>query len=362
MSLDMKGRGAGFNPPNRFDAQSFEPMEIDVPCEDDEPRALKTIYFRDRSKTVLSKNDSPDIGFTYSINPYRGCSHGCNYCYARPSHEYLGFSAGLDFESKIVVKDDAPELLRAELSRKSWVPQMVCMSGNTDCYQPVERALGITRRCLEVFRDFRNPVGIITKNAMVTRDVDVLRELAARRCVHVVVSVTTLDAHVARVMEPRTSTPARRLEAVRVLAEAGVPVGVNVAPVIPGLTDEEIPAILKAAREAGATSAGMTIVRLPGAVKPLFLEWLAREFPLRAPKVLARLRDIRGDDLTDARFGTRQSGEGEVAAMISQLFDGACKRLGLGSARDSGLDASGFSAPGEKQGELFSGPSAYPGV
>jgi DNA repair photolyase len=624
MTQDIRGRGAGFNPPNRFDSTSFEPMEIDVPCEDDEPRTLKTQYFRDRSKSVLAKNDSPDIGFTYSINPYRGCEHGCVYClipetpvlyadmswrpigsvqvgdvlvgfdefpvggssrkyrasiveavwrsrrptlrlvtensdvlttaehrwlearrwaraeqlrpgrslrripvtpceqidddyrigylggmslgdgtfryrrgqrsdklgfpqaywrvdrnfrrgflagffdaegsnsdslrisqkdidrlerirnyglsfgfdfkleprigtastlrlvgpmvgrlrffsicqpaierkkhalfgcemntsddriraiepagirdvvdiqtstrtffaaglathncYARPSHEWLGFSAGLDFESKIVVKEDAPELLRAELGKKSWVPQVVCLSGNTDCYQPVERALGITRRLLETFRDFRNPVGVITKNALVARDVDVLRELAALRCVRVTVSITTLDARLARIMEPRASTPAKRLEAIRILADAGVPVGVNAAPIIPGLTDEEIPAILEAARDAGARSAGTTIVRLPHAVKPLFLEWLERELPLRAPKVLARLREIRGEALTDARFGTRQSGEGEVASMISQLFEKTCRRLGLETGMRWDFDASGFSRPGEKQGELF---------
>jgi DNA repair photolyase len=353
MTLRTPGRGAGFNPPNRFEARSFEPVEIDVPCEDDEPRTLKTTYLRDTSKSILSKNDSPDLGFAYSLNPYRGCTHGCSYCYARPTHEYLGFSAGLDFESKIVVKENAPELLRDELSRKSWEPQLVVMSGNTDCYQPVERTLGITRRCLEVFLEFRNPVGVITKNALVTRDVDVLRELAKRKCVGVTLSVTTLDADLARRMEPRTSTPARRLEAIRILAGAGVPVRVNVAPVIPGLTDEEIPAILKAARDAGATGAGMTIVRLSGAVKPIFLDWLERECPLRAPKVIARLKDIRGEALTDSRFGTRQSGEGEVAAMIGALFSKTCAKLGLDQGFRDDVDASGFSAPGEKQGELF---------
>jgi DNA repair photolyase len=686
MTLRTPGRGAGFNPPNRFEARSFEPVEIDVPCEDDEPRTLKTIYLRDSSKSILSKNDSPDLGFAYSINPYRGCNHGCSYClapdtpilyadmtwrpignvkvgdllvgfdetvepgltrkfrrsvvehvwwsrkptlrlvtehaevfttaehrwlqspsfrwsrteqlkpgrmlrllpatppepiddeyrlgyiggvslgdgtfrylpgqrseklgfpqaywrvamtdheplvrlvdylrvfgvdvvirpfdggrsarkplskvetralakldrmhriltveidsrnyrrgflagffdaegsnsdslritqldvsvlervqnyglhlgfdfqleprwkrastvrlrgkhagrvrffsvcqtaierkkqalfgremnidpevvraiepspardvvdiqtstgtffaaglathncYARPTHEYLGFSAGLDFESKIVVKENAPELLREELSRKSWVPQLVVMSGNTDCYQPVERTLGITRRCLEVFLEFRNPVGVITKNALVTRDVDVLKELAKRRCAGVTLSVTTLDADLARRMEPRTSTPTRRLEAIRVLADAGIPVRVNVAPVIPGLTDEEIPAILAAAKDAGATGAGTTIVRLSGAVKPIFLEWLEREYPLRAPKVIARLKDIRGDALTDSRFGSRQTGEGEMAAIISALFQKTCEKLGLNQDCYDHLDASGFSRPGEKQGELF---------
>jgi DNA repair photolyase len=353
MTLRTPGRGAGFNPPNRFEARSFEPVEFDVPCEDDEPGVLRTTYLRDTSKSILSANDSPDLDFTYSMNPYRGCLHGCSYCFARPSHEYLGFSAGLDFESKIVVKENAPELLRAELSRKSWTPQIVVLSGNTDCYQPVERTLRITRRCLEVFLEFRNPVGVITKNALVTRDADVLGELAKRRCVGVAVSVTTLDPELARKMEPRTSTPARRLEAIRVLAAAGVPVRVNVAPVIPGLTDEEIPAILAAASDAGAVGAGTTIVRLSGAVKPIFLEWLEREYPLRAPKVIARLKDIRGDALTDSRFGKRQSGEGEIAATISALFHKTCDKLGLNRGCTDGLDVSGFSKPGEKQGELF---------
>jgi DNA repair photolyase len=353
MSLEIKGRGAGFNPPNRFEARSFEPVQIDVPCEDDEPRSLKTTYLRDSSKSILSKNDSPDLGFTYSMNPYRGCTHGCSYCFSRPTHEYLGFSAGLDFESKIVVKENAPELLRAELSRKSWVPQLVVLSGNTDCYQPVERALRITRRCLEVFLEFRNPVGVITKNALVTRDVDVLRELAARKCVGVTLSITTLDPELARRMEPRTSTPSRRLEAVRILADAGVPACVNVAPVIPGLNDEEVPAILAAARDAGATGAGLSIVRLSGAVKPILLDWLSREYPLRAPKVLARLRDVRGEALTDSRFGFRQTGVGEIAAAIQALFHTTCNKLGLNQSRDEELDASGFSRPGEKQGELF---------
>jgi DNA repair photolyase len=354
MTAHAPGRGAGFNPPNRFEARSFEPMQIDVPSEDDEPRTLKTSYFRDLSKSILAKNESPDVGFTYSVNPYRGCEHGCIYCYARPSHEWLGFSAGLDFESKIVVKENAPALLREELSKKGWVPQVVCLSGNTDCYQPVERAMRLTRQCLEVFLAFRNPVGLITKNALVTRDLDVLRDLAARRLVHVALSVTTLDARLARIMEPRASSPARRIEAIRALADAGVPVSVNVAPIIPGLTDEEVPAIMKAARDAGASGAGMTIVRLPHAVEPLFLEWLARELPERSSKVLARLRDVRGGGLTDPRFGTRHSGEGEIAAMIAGLFERTRDRLGLDGSSWHDLDVSRFERPGERQCELWS--------
>jgi DNA repair photolyase len=347
------GRGADSNPQNRFEARFLDPMVIDVPCEDDEPRTLRTTYFRDRSRSVLSRNESPDLGFSYSLNPYRGCEHGCPYCYARPSHEYLGFSAGLDFESKIVVKEDAPALLKDELSNASWTPQTVCMSGNTDCYQPVERVLRITRGCLEVFREFGNPVGIITKNALVTRDVDVLGDLAARRLVRVVLSVTTLDPGLSRALEPRASTPKGRLGAIRALAAEGVPVGVNVAPVIPGLTDSEIPAILEAVRDAGATSACMTLLRLPGAVEPLFLAWLERTHKERARKVVARLREARGGALTDARFGTRFSGEGPVAAAIGRLFDTTRRRLGLSAANDAPLATDTFSRPGERQGELF---------
>jgi DNA repair photolyase len=315
----QKGRGAGFNPPNRFEKTLLEPLDIEVSYEEDAP-PLKTIFYRDSSRSILARNDSPDLPFTYSINPYRGCEHGCIYCYARPSHEYLGFSAGLDFESKIMVKMDAAELLEETFRRKSWVPQMVAFSGNTDCYQPIERKLQLTRKCLEVFLRFRNPVGLITKNALVLRDLDLFREMAKYNLIHIMVSVTSLDGELVRKMEPRTSTPEKRLETIEILARNGIPVGVNAAPIIPGLTDEELPAILKAAAERGAQSAGYILLRLPGPVKDLFLDWLQRELPERAGKIINRIRETRAGELSDSRFDVRMKGEGEIAETIEKLF------------------------------------------
>jgi DNA repair photolyase len=318
-SGSTKGRGAAFNTPNRFERTHLEPLDIEVAYEEDAP-PIKTRFYLDSSKTILAKNDSPDLPFTYSINPYRGCEHGCIYCYARPSHEYLGFSAGLDFESKIMVKVDAAQLLEKELRSKSWEPQMVAFSGNTDCYQPVERKLQLTRQCLEVFLRYRNPVGLITKNASVLRDLDIFQEMARLNLIHIMISITSLDEELLRKMEPRTSTAEKRLSTIETLARSGIPVGVNVAPVIPGLTDEELPAILKAAAEHGALSAGYIMLRLPGAVKSLFINWLERELPLRAGKVLHRIRETRHGELSDARFGSRLKGEGEIAETIDKLF------------------------------------------
>ncbi|MEO8440718.1 MAG: PA0069 family radical SAM protein, partial [Spartobacteria bacterium] len=258
------GRGASSNPANRFEALHLEPDPEDE--NDPERPKRQTIYYRDFTRTIIAHNDSPDVGFESSINPYRGCEHGCIYCYARPTHEFLGFSAGLDFESRIMVKVDAPELLAAELAKPRWKPQTLVMSGVTDPYQPIERRLQITRRCLEVLQRFRNPVGIITKNQLVTRDTDLLGDLAAHQAAAVNISVTSLDPKLQRVLEPRTSTPRARLEAISQLRAAGVPVGVMVAPIIPGLTDHEVPAILRACAEAGAQFAGYTVVRLPYAV------------------------------------------------------------------------------------------------
>ncbi len=346
-----RGRASGFNPPNRFERLHLEPIDIE-PLEIDD-RPIPTVFYHDTSRSILARNDSPDLPFTYSINPYRGCEHGCIYCYARPSHEYLGFSAGLDFESKIMIKLDAPRLLDAALRRKGWTPQMVAFSGNTDCYQPVERELMLTRRCLAVFHDFRNPVGIVTKNALITRDLDILRPMAEMNLVHVLLSITTLDADLARSMEPRTSTPDNRLRTVEELAAAGIPVGVSIAPVIPGLTDEEIPRILKAAADAGATAAGYEMLRLPGPVSHLFQEWLTRLFPDRSGKILNRVRDIRAGKLNDARFGLRMSGEGEIAKTIDDLFEVNARRLGLdGKWRELRTDR--FRIPGPTQGDLFS--------
>ncbi len=348
----QKGRGSGFNIPNRFEQLHLEPLEDDVPADDE--RALPTVFYRDSSRSILSRNDSPDLPFTFSINPYRGCEHGCIYCYARPSHEYLGFSAGLDFESKIMVKLDAAALLRDAFRRTAWKPQLVALSGNTDCYQPVERRLGITRECLGVFLDFRNPVGIVTKNSLILRDLDFLRQMASMDIVHVLVSMTTLDPALTRVMEPRTSTPELRLQTIHSLAATGIPVGVNVAPIIPGLTDEEIPAILRAASEAGATTAGCELLRLPGPVRPLFLDWLKRRLPNRAGKILSRIRDTRGGKLNDARFGLRMSGQGEIAEAIDSLFELNARRYGLGG-RWRDLSTSHFRRPPEGQADLFDG-------
>jgi DNA repair photolyase len=333
MTDGVRGRGAAFDPPTRFERFVFE-REDEAPSPDDDgPAAPRTQYFVDRSKSILAENDSPDVPFRFSANPYRGCEHGCIYCYARPSHEYLGFSAGLDFETKIMIKPEAPALLRREIAKRGWSGEMICLSGNTDCYQPVERSLKLTRGCLEALRDARNAVGVITKNALVARDADVLGALAKDGLAHVTLSITTLDADLARRLEPRASVPSRRLDAIAALTAAGVPVGVNVSPVIPGLTDDELPAILEAARNRGAVDAGWTLVRLPGAVQPLFLDWLRREAPTKAEKVLARLRDLRGGALSDARFGARMHGGGPYAALIGDLFDGACRRLGLNAHR-----------------------------
>lgn len=346
-----RGRGAFSNPPNRFEKTHREPLHIEIPVDEERP-GIPTKFFPDTSRSILARNDSPDIPFTYSLNPYRGCEHGCIYCYARVSHEYLGFSAGLDFESKIMVKTNAPELLERELSKKSWKPQAVALSGNTDCYQPVERTLGLTRRCLEVFLRFRNPVTIVTKNSLIERDLDILAPMARRRLVHVALSVTTLDPALARRMEPRTSTPAHRLGTLRRLADAGVPVGVLVSPVIPGLTDQELPAILEAAAAHGATTATALLLRLAGPVEGLFREWLTSEYPLRAEKVIARLRDVRRGNLREGRFGIRMTGAGATAAMMKDLFSVQARKNGL-NERWEELNVREFRVPGEGQADLF---------
>jgi DNA repair photolyase len=347
--LISKHRGAPENPANRFEKIHLERDEDWNPEEDVSPQ---TQFLIDHSKTAIAYNDSPDIGFNASLNPYRGCEHGCIYCYARPTHEYLGFSSGLDFETKIMVKPNAPELLRAELSSPKWKPQILVMSGNTDCYQPVERKLKITRRCLEVLLEFRNPVAIITKNFLVTRDIDVLSELAKYNCASVCLSVTTLDKDLRKVMEPRTSPPIARLAAIRKLAEAKIPVSVNVAPIIPGLTDHEMPAILKAAREAGAISAGFTIVRLPYANAPLFEKWLETHFPDRKEKVLNRIKAMRGGKMYDAQWGKRMSGEGIFAEQIAAMFDVARRKAGFKDEWHE-LTTEHFQRPGGNQLSLF---------
>lgn len=322
-----KGRGSANNPPNRFELRMVEP---DPEAEDPLP-SPQTQTIPDRSRSILTRNDSPDIGFTWSVNPYRGCEHGCVYCYARPYHEYLGYSLGLDFETRIVVKEDAPELLRAELRKRNWVPDVVALGSVTDVYQPLERGLMLTRRCLEVFAEFRNPVGIVTKNALVTRDLDLLSELSQVHAALVMMSVTTLDADLAAVLEPRASRPAARLNAIRALREAGVPVGVMVAPVIPGLNDHEIPSILAAAHEAGAQWASYVVVRLSHGLGDLFTEWLERHRPGSREKILGRIASLHGGQLHDSRSGVRMSGEGALAQQIRGLFQLGCRKTGLGT-------------------------------
>jgi DNA repair photolyase len=329
----VQGRGTAVQPANRFDRLHVQ-VEPDAhldPLGDDTARdgQVRTEYFRDRSRTVISRNDSPDISFEASLNPYRGCEHGCIYCYARPTHEFLGLSAGLDFETRIFVKEDAPALLREELAKPSWTPTTLVLSGVTDCYQPIERTLGITRRCLEVLAEFRNPVGIVTKNALVARDADVLADLASDGCASVSLSITTLNEDLRRTLEPRTARADLRLEALARLNAAGVPAGVMVAPIIPGLNDHEIPAILARAAEAGARFAGYTMVRLPYAVKPLFDDWLTQHAPDRKAHVLSRIRDVRGGALNDLQFGTRMIGDGPTAELIGALFRTARDRAGI---------------------------------
>jgi len=304
---------------------------------------------------VITTNDSPDVGFDASLNPYRGCEHGCVYCYARPTHEYLGFSSGLDFESRILVKEEAPNLLREELADPSWEPRTLALSGVTDPYQPVERRLGVTRACLEVLAEARNPVAVVTKSRLVLRDRDLLGRLADHGAARVSVSVTTLDEELRRVMEPRAPTARRRLQAVEALAEAGVPVGVMIAPVIPGLNDEELPALLEAAAEAGAGHAGYMLLRLPHRVKELFVTWLEQHFPDRKERVLGRVRDARGGRLNDPRFGTRMRGEGTYARQLRDLFRVARRKHGLDGPSEP-LSPAAFRRPvlDGSQVELFS--------
>ncbi len=338
------GRGSATNPHNRFEKLAVELEPEALVDEDGEPIRPRTQFLKDDSQTIITFNDSPDIPFRAGLNPYRGCEHGCAYCFARPYHEYLGFSAGLDFETKIVVKERAPELLRAELSRKKWIPQAISLSAISDAYQPVERRLQLTRRCLAVLAEFRNPVAIITKNHLVTRDIDHLAELAKYRAASVAISLTSLDPELAKTLEPRASPPSRRLAAIEELSAAGIPVRVMTAPVIPGLNDHELPDLLAAAAKAGARTASFTVLRLPFAVAPLFSEWLDRHAPGHKDKVLSRIRSMRGGKLYDAQWGKRMKGEGFFAEQIKALFDLGYRKAGF---RDDipDLDASSFRVP-----------------
>jgi len=353
--IEPRGRGAGFNPPNRF-APAHHEIELET-VEDDQDyleslRRPETEFLPDRSRSIIAENQSPDVGFEVSVNPYRGCEHGCIYCYARPTHEYLGMSAGLDFETKILVKHDAPRLLREALEAPSWRPRVLAMSGVTDAYQPIERKLRLTRRCLEVLLEFRQAVVVVTKNRLVTRDVDLLSALAEHGAAGVFVSITTLNPALAARLEPRTSRPSGRIEAIRALAEAGIPAGVMVAPVIPGLNDHEIPTILEAAARAGAQTAGYTLIRLPLTVAPLFEDWLGRHHPDAKEKVLGRIRSIRGGKLNDPRFGDRMRGEGPIAQMIARMFRNSCRRLDL-NLRPWPVSASAFQRPAKPDGQLL---------
>jgi DNA repair photolyase len=348
------GRGAQENPQNRFEHTQTSPDWEQLPAEDlMEPRRADTVFIPDISQSIISHNDSPDLPFRKSINPYRGCEHGCIYCYARPTHEYLGFSSGLDFETKIMVKHHAPELLEAALLHPRWEPTWVNMSGVTDCYQPAERRFGLTRRCLEVLSRFRNPVTIVTKNALVTRDIDLLSEMARWQGAAVLISLTSLDADLARRMEPRTSSPRLRLETVARLAGAGVPVGVNLAPMIPGLNDTEMADLVVAAKNAGARFAHYQVLRLPHAVKELFTAWLDREFPGKKNRILQRLGDLRGGvgRLNDPRFGTRMTGEGIWTDTFAGLYALACRKAGL-EPQIFELNCQEFRRPGPAQPDL----------
>jgi DNA repair photolyase len=357
-----KGRGSGINPEGRFeqvDREAFDDgWQTGV---DDEPAALKTVVTDERAKSIISRNDSPDIPFTQSINPYQGCEHGCIYCYARPSHAYRNLSPGIDFETRIFAKTNAAELLRRELSKPGYKCELIALGANTDPYQPAERSRGITRGILEVCAEFNQPVGIVTKSALVERDIDILAPMAKKGLAEVFVSVTTLDHELARRMEPRCTAPARRLQAVRALADAGIPAGVMVAPIVPFLNDHEIETIIEAAAAHGAQRAGYVLMRLPYEVKTLFRDWLERHYPLKAAHVMSRVQAMRGGRDNDPEFGSRMRGAGEFAELLKQRFNVACKKSGLNQARRGEGDNDGkkrdttqFRVPGAaKQGSLF---------
>jgi DNA repair photolyase len=348
-----KGRGAPAAPPNRFEAVRLEDDREHLEHEEAPAGRTATEFFADRSRSVICENDSPDIPFRYSINPYRGCEHGCAYCYARPGHEMLGMNAGIDFESKVLVKHEAAKLLRRELAHKSWQGETITISGVTDCYQPAERRFRVTRSLLEVMAEANQATVLITKNALVLRDLDLLAPMARRNLAQVGISLTTLDASLGRTLEPRTSSPEARLRAIRELSQAGIPVRVMTAPVIPGLNDEEIPELLAAARQAGAASAGYILLRLPWAVKPIFLKWLQSHQPLAKGRVESLIRASRDGALSDSRWGTRMRGEGAYAENIRQTFTVFARKHGLDQPVPP-LDTSQFRPPAvDGQGLLF---------
>ena len=352
-----KGRGAGLNLEGRFEKWQREAFDDGWEEEDQKTSQLKTIITHEQAKSIISTNDSPDIPFRYSLNPYRGCEHGCIYCFARPTHSYLGLSPGLDFETRIFAKINAPELLRKELSKPNYQPDVICIGVITDAFQPCEREYQLTRQCLEIMSAFNQPVGLITKSALIERDIDILHSMAQRNLVHVTISITTLDHQVSRYLEPRTAAPARRLLTIKRLAEAGIPVGINVAPVIPFLTDHELETLLEAGRDMGASTAGYILLRLPWELKEVFRDWLQNHFPLKAAHVMSRIQAMRGGRDNDPNFGSRMTGEGILAKLLAQRFAKACQRMDLNnrSRRElQRLDISRFAVPGQPvQGTLF---------
>ncbi len=360
-----KGRGAVTNLQGRYEVDQREAIDDGwiASAEDEESGtpALRTQVFEERAKSILTRNASPDIPFSVSLNPYRGCEHGCIYCFARPTHSYLGLSPGLDFESRIYAKVNAPELLARELSKKSYVPEPIALGVNTDAWQPVERDLRLTRRVIEVLHERGQPFAAITKSSLIERDLDLLAPMAARGQVMAAITITTLDADIARTLEPRAATPARRLRTIRTLSEAGVPVGVSIAPVIPFVTEPDMERVLEACAEAGASNASYIVLRLPWEVAPLFKDWLAAHFPDRADRVMSRVRDMRGGKDYDSSFATRMKGEGLWADLLRQRFHKAVRRLGLNERQRGILDMSQFrrlalpaqAAPDNPQLDLF---------
>lgn len=351
-----KGRGAVTNMQGRYELQTREAFddgwsshkdEASEETADGSASTWKTQVIEERAKTILTRNTSPDLPFGVSLNPYRGCEHGCIYCFARPTHSYLGLSPGLDFESRIFAKINAPELLRRELASPSYRPESIALGINTDAYQPCERELKLTRRVLEVLHECEHPVGLITKSSLIERDIDLLSDMASKRQASVAITITTLDPDIARTLEPRAAAPARRLRTIRTLTDAGIPVGVSIAPVIPFVTEPDLERILAAVAEAGVISAGFIVLRLPWEVSPLFRQWLQAHFPDRAQRVMNRIQDMRGGKDYDAAFGTRMKGEGLWAELIQRRFDIAIERLGIGRHRSrfSSLDTTRFRRP-----------------
>ena len=317
----LKGKGAQINVPNKFAKQRMETEDIDGLDEELLLHKPPVEIFIETPEKIISTNSSPDIGMSASINPYQGCEHGCVYCYARNSHEYWGFSAGLDFETRLIVKPNAPQLLEKEFLKPFYKPRIIMLSGNTDCYQPIERKYGLTRKLLAVFNKYQNPVRIITKNALVTRDIDILKELASSHLVHVIFSITSLDEKLRQKLEPRTASAARKLKAMETLASKNIPVGVMNAPIIPGLNHHETPAILKSSADAGATSADYTVVRLNGQISELFHDWLIKNFPDRVDKVWHQIQDLHGGTVNDTEYGRRMKGAGKISEVIRKLFE-----------------------------------------